>query len=204
MALEPTTRFLRAPEDSVVDDRLLTAPDDPDAARRMARLRELGLEPRPYAEFDDLARRLAHDVGTPNGFAMVNFISPDRQYFAGLYAPGGAADDVAEQAAAAAASTQPGRVMERDHGFCPHVVLGHKTWALRDVRDYPRFNSNPVVDELGIYSYLGTPLLDRDGTPLGTMCVVATEPQPWDRSGVQTIKAAAEEVVERIYRRSGA
>jgi GAF domain-containing protein len=93
--------------------------------------------------------------------------------------------------------------MGLDHGFCPHVVLGHKTWALRDVRDYPRFNSNPVVDELGIYSYLGTPLLDRNGAALGTMCVVATEAQPWDRVGVQTIKAAAEEVVQRIYHRAG-
>jgi GAF domain-containing protein len=198
MSLDPTFRPLGG---SVVDDRLITAPEDPDAPRRMARLRELGMEARPYVEFDELARRLAHDVGAPEGYAMVNFISPDQQYFAGLYAPG--SSDAAEQAAAAAASAQPGRVMDRDHGFCPHVVLGHKTWALRDVRDYPRFNSNPVVDELGIYSYLGTPLLDRDGTALGTMCVVATEAQPWDRVGVQTIKAAAEEVVQRIYHRAG-
>ncbi len=199
MSLESSTGLVRA---TGVDDRLLAAPDDPDAARRMARLRELGIEPRPYAEFDELARRLAHDVGAPDGYAMVNFIGPDQQYFAGLYAPGTGAD-AAEHAAAAAASAQPGRVMGLDHGFCPHVVLGRKTWALRDVRDYPRFNSNPVVDELGIYSYLGTPLLDRDGGTLGTMCVVATEAQPWDRVGVQTIKAAAEEVVQRIYQRAG-
>jgi GAF domain-containing protein len=198
MSPEPTFRPLAG---SVVDDRLITAPDDPDAQLRMARLRSLGMEPRPYAEFDELARRLAHDVGVPGGYAMVNFVGPDQQYFAGLYAPG--ASEAAEQAAAAAASSQPGRVMALDHGFCPHVVLGHKTWALRDVRDYPRFNSNPVVDELGIYSYLGTPLLDRNGAALGTMCVVATEAQPWDRVGVQTIKAAAEEVVQRIYHRAG-
>ncbi|HEX5405675.1 MAG TPA: GAF domain-containing protein [Pseudonocardiaceae bacterium] len=202
MAFESSTRFPHAADSPAVDDRLLTAPDDPEAARRMARLRELGVEARPYAEFDELARRLAHDVGAPDGYAMVNFIGPDQQYFAGLYAPG-AGNDVAEQAVAAAASAQPGRVMELDHGFCPHVVLGRKTWALRDVRDYPRFNSNPVVDELGIYSYIGTPLLDRDGQALGTMCVVATEAQQWDAAGVRTIKAAAEEVVQRIYQRAG-
>jgi GAF domain-containing protein len=198
MSSEPTFRPLTG---SVVDDRLITAPDDPHAPHRLARLRDLGVERQPYPEFDELARRLAHDVGVPDGYAMVNFVGPDHQYFAGLYAPG--ASTAAEQAAAAAASAQPGRVMALDHGFCPHVVLGHKTWALRDVRDYPRFNSNPVVDELGIYSYLGTPLLARDGAALGTMCVVATEAQPWDRVGVQTIKAAAEEVVQRIYHRAG-
>lgn len=201
MAIEPHTSRSPVAAGSAVDDRLLTAPDDPDAPHRMARLRELGMERRPYAEFDELARKLAYDVGVPGGYAMVNFVGPGQQYFAGLYAPtaGGAA---AEHAAAAAASA-PSRVMALDHGFCPHVVLGRKTWALRDVRDYPRFNSNPVVDELGIYSYLGTPLLDRNGATLGTMCVVATEAQPWDRTGVQTIKTAAEEVVERIYRRVG-
>jgi GAF domain-containing protein len=202
MPADPNAHLLRPPHDSVVDDRLLAAPEDPEAARRHARLTELGIQRQPYEVFDQLARKLAHDVGAPGGFAMVNFIGPDRQYFAGLYAPGGA-DELAEQAAAAASSGSPGRTMELDHGFCPHVVLGRKTWALRDVRDYPRFNSNPVVDELGIHSYLGTPLLGRDGRPLGTMCVVATEAQPWDNSRVQTIKSAAEEVVDIIYRNSG-
>jgi GAF domain-containing protein len=130
---------------------------------------------------------------------MVNLVGPDLQYFAGLYAPGGVAEDLAEQAEAGGM----GRSVDMHHGFCPHVVLGGKTWALRDVRDYPRFNSNPVVDELGIHSYLGTPLLGADGRPLGTMCVVATEPQPWDNARVQTIKAAAQEVVDLIYRTSG-
>jgi GAF domain-containing protein len=59
-------------------------------------------------------------------------------------------------------------------------VVRRKALVLDDVCDYPRFAGNPVVDKIGIRSYLGAPLLDdRTGTALGTVCVVATEPRPW-------------------------
>jgi GAF domain-containing protein len=58
-----------------------------------------------------------------------------------------------------------------------------------------------VVDEIGIRSYLGAPLIDRTGTTLGTICVVDTEPRPWGRPGLETIKALAAELMERINQR---
>lgn len=54
-------------------------------------------------------------------------------------------------------SIGPGRHMAREYGFCPHVVVRRKALVLEDVRDYPRFAGNPVVDEYGIRSYLGAP-----------------------------------------------
>ncbi|MEU9185708.1 GAF domain-containing protein [Streptomyces sp. NPDC048484] len=96
-----------------------------------------------------------------------------------------------------------GRRMARDYGFCPHVVVRHKALVLEDVRDYPRFAGNPVVDEFGIRSYLGAPLLDRTGIALGTVCVTDVEPRPWGRSGLDTIKAMAVELVEQIELREG-
>lgn len=181
------------------EHRIFT-PEDPEAEQRMARLRELGLESRPYPEFDAFARQLALDAGAPDGYAMVNFIGTAEQYFAGLYAPS-STGGVAQQAAVAATSGQPGRVMDRDHGFCPHVVVRRKALVLEDVCDYPRFAGNPVVDELGIRSYLGAPLLDRNGFALGTICVVATEPHPWGHQGLQTIKSMADAVIDHIHRR---
>ncbi|MFE1797163.1 GAF domain-containing protein [Streptomyces sp. NPDC059517] len=100
-------------------------------------------------------------------------------------------------------SIGPGRHMARDYGFCPHVVVRHKALVLEDVRDYPRFAGNPVVDEYGIHSYLGAPLLDRTGIVLGTVCVTDVEPRPWGRSGLDTIKAMAAELVEQIELREG-
>ena len=178
------------------DGYQLLTPVDQEAPQRVQRLRELGLGEDPDPEFDEFAHKLAQITGAP--YAMVNFISEDRQYFAGLHTP--SAGQTGSNAEAATAG-QPGRVMSRDHGYCPHVVVRRKALVLDDVCDYPRFAGNPVVDEIGIRSYLGAPLIDRTGTTLGTICVVDTEARPWGRQGLETIKALASELVERINQR---
>ncbi|MEU0066956.1 GAF domain-containing protein, partial [Streptomyces albidoflavus] len=93
------------------------------------------------------------------------------------------------------------RHMARDHGYCPYVVVRRKALVLEDVCDFPRFAGNPVVDEIGIRSYLGAPLIDRTGLALGTVCVVDTQPRPWGRAGLDTIKAMAAELAEQLQRR---
>ncbi len=176
------------------NERLFT-PVDEEAPRRVVRLRELGLGERPEPEFDDFALMLATSTGAP--LAMVNFVSEDRQYFAGLYAPA----FVAGGAGAVAAADDPARVMTKEQGWCPHVVVRRLPLVLDDVCAYPRFAGNPVVDEIGIRSYIGAPLIDRTGTTLGTICVVDLEPRPWGRPGLDFIKGKAAEVVEIIHRR---
>jgi GAF domain-containing protein len=173
----------------------LMTPLDEEAPRRVARLRELGLGQAPDPEFDDFARALATTTDAP--LAMVNFIGENRQFFAGLYAPGSptARTDLA------AAAADPMRVMARDHGWCPHVVVRRLPLVLDDVCDYPRFAGNPVVDEIGIRSYLGAPLIDRTGTALGTICIVDREPRPWGRPGLEFIKARAAELIGKIHER---
>ncbi|MCF6525372.1 GAF domain-containing protein [Streptomyces sp. JJ36] len=179
---------------------LLLTPDDNDAPHRVVRLRELGIGEAPVPEFDDFARKLARVTGAP--YAMVNFIDEHRQYFAGLYTP--AVDQAVELGRPADPEAGGvGRVMARDHGYCPHVVVRRKALVLEDVCDYPRFAGNPVVDEIGIRSYLGAPLIDRSGMALGTVCVVDQEPRPWGRQGLETIKSMAAELVDQIHRRDG-
>ncbi|MFI1164761.1 GAF domain-containing protein [Streptomyces sp. NPDC020801] len=173
---------------------LLLTPEDRDAPARVARLRELGIGDAPVPEFDEFARNLAHVTGAP--FSMVNFIDENRQYFAGLYAAGrpGVQLDAAPQQ-----QNQVGRTMTRDQGYCPHVVVRKKALVLEDVCDYPRFAGNRVVDEIGIRSYMGAPLIDwKTGTALGTICVVDTDTHPWGREGLATIKSLAQQLVDRI------
>jgi GAF domain-containing protein len=173
----------------------MLTPVDQEAPQRMQRLRELGLGESPDPEFDEFAHKLAQITSAP--YAMVNFIGEDRQFFAGLHTPSGQMAGNPE----ATVGNEPGRVMSRDHGYCPHVVVRRKALVLDDVCDYPRFAGNPVVDEIGIRSYLGAPLIDRTGTTLGTICVVDTEPRPWGRQGLETIKALASELIDRINQR---
>ncbi|WP_190126948.1 GAF domain-containing protein [Streptomyces inusitatus] len=177
---------------------LLLTPIDREAPVRVRRLRQLGFGDRPDPAFDQFADHLAAVTGAP--YSMVNFIDENRQYFAGLHTPSGEHNG-ADLSAAAAAGSEVSRFMARDHGYCPHVVVRRKALVLEDVCDYPRFAGNPVVDEIGIRSYLGAPLIDRTGIALGTICVVDTEPRPWGRAGLETIKALAAELIEQIHRR---
>ncbi|MFI7382309.1 GAF domain-containing protein [Streptomyces sp. NPDC049813] len=181
--------------------RLLLTPVDREASERGRRLRALGLGLRPERVFDLFADRLAGVTGAP--YAMVNFIDENRQFFAGLHTPDGRHRGGDLGTAAAGAATGAGaRYLARDHGYCPHVVVRRKALVLEDVCDYPRFAGNPVVDAIGIRSYLGAPLLDdRTGLALGTVCVVDTAPRPWGRAGLATIKASAGELMDVVRAR---
>ncbi|MFR9797975.1 GAF domain-containing protein [Streptomyces sp. MS06] len=175
--------------------RLLLTPEDREAPARVRRLRELGLEQRPDPALDVFAGHLAGLAGAP--YAMVNFLDEGGQFFAGLRVP-------VPPLPAPGERPQPelGRTLPRDHGYCPHVVARRRALALEDVRDYPRFAGNPVVDEYGIHSYLGAPLIDTTGTVLGTVCVADQSPRSWGTQGLRTIKATAAELAVRLERRA--
>ncbi|MEV6550470.1 GAF domain-containing protein [Streptomyces sp. NPDC051597] len=176
---------------------LLLTPVDREAPVRVQRLRQLGIGEHVDPAFDEFAHKLAEVTGAP--YSMVNFIDEHQQFFAGLHTPEGAHAGTDLNAVAAAGGVS--RFMARDHGYCPHVVVRRKALVLEDVCDYPRFAGNPVVDEIGIRSYLGAPLIDRTGIALGTICVVDTEPRPWGRAGLETIKSMAAELIEQIHHR---
>ncbi|NEC68583.1 GAF domain-containing protein [Streptomyces sp. SID9727] len=178
--------------------RLLLTPVDSEAPARTRRLRSLGLGEREDASFDNFdafADRVAEVTGVP--FSMVNFIDGNRQFYAGLHTPAGTRKG-SDLGATAAGS---GRHVALDHGYCPHVVVRRKALVLEDVCDYPRFAGNPVVDDIGIRSYLGAPLIDRTGIALGAVCAVDTVPRPWGRAGLDTIKSLARELVSHLDRR---
>lgn len=181
--------------------RMLLTPVDSDAPVRTQRLRSLGLGERSDASFDNFdafADRVAEVTEVP--FSIVNFIDGNRQFYAGLHTPAGTRKG-ADLGATAAGSGRSGRYVALDHGYCPHVVVRRRALVLEDVCDYPRFAGNPVVDDIGIRSYLGAPLIDRSGIALGAVCAVDTVPRPWGRAGLDTIKSLAQELVGHIHRR---
>ncbi|WP_329454557.1 GAF domain-containing protein [Streptomyces sp. NBC_01497] len=164
--------------------RMLITPEDREAPERARRLRGLGLGKRPEPAFDALALRLARLTGAP--YAGVNFLGEEGQFFAGLHTPLGPAAC---------------RDLARGRGFCPHVVARRKALVLEDVRDFPRFAANPLVDEAGIRSYLGAPVTDRAGMVLGTVCAGDTEPRRWGRAGLDMVKSFAAELTADLNRR---
>nr|WP_259334120.1 GAF domain-containing protein [Streptomyces umbrinus] len=111
---------------------------------------------------DDLATQMAEEAGFLYG--MVNAFGVE-QTFLGLHNP-------------PQESGFPivGRTMSRDHGYCPEVVERRRGLPLPEVAASPRFQSNAVVDAIGIESYFGAPIIDAvSGLALFTACVVDVE-----------------------------
>jgi hypothetical protein len=149
--------------------------------QRTLRLRILGLNAvEAEATFDRIARLAASFTHAP--LAMVNFINDERQMFRGMYVPTSSPEESADAGGGIPFDlSNLAREAPGDYGFCPHVVAQQTQLALEDVFDYPRFKGNPLVNDLGVRSYLGTPLRDNTGMILGTVCVADFKPRAWDR-----------------------
>ncbi|NYI03487.1 GAF domain-containing protein [Allostreptomyces psammosilenae] len=183
----------------------MTDHQSPGGSDRTARLTQLGLNDsdsdQAFERFAELAARL---TGAP--IAMVNFVNDERQMFRGLCLYNPSASDeaagVAPQGGGGGGQVVPYQLSRRDmpltHGFCPHVVALRSPLALNDVLAYPRFSGNPVVNELGVRSYLGTPLIDDTGTVLGTLCVLDHSPRDWGRERLKGLGLLAEALLSEV------
>ncbi len=169
-------------------------------SQRTRRLRSLGLnDPSPDEAFDRFAQLAVSITNAP--IAMVNFINDERQMFRGLYIPPSTSEDPDDGRTWAERGIPfdlPTREMPLSHGFCPHVVAHRAPLALDDVFAYPRFAGNPVVNELGVRAYLGVPLVDDDGTVIGTVCVLDREPRSWGRQRLHAMQRLAEALLSEI------
>ncbi|GAA3711250.1 GAF domain-containing protein [Streptomyces sp. NEAU-PBA10] len=169
----------------------------PPADARIHLLSQLGMD-HPDPQLDALATELAAEAGAP--YAIVNAFNPatGRQEFVGLSAP------------PANGLPQVERSMAPDWGYCPEVARRTTALVLPDVFAKPRFAVNPVVDQLGIRTYAGAPLIHTHpdgsgGEVFGTVCFVGLERM--DRSTGQAslalIKQYRDRVQQLVYQRSG-
>ncbi|GHB81843.1 hypothetical protein GCM10010306_090330 [Streptomyces umbrinus] len=163
----PDAPHTLVPAAPAVQHRIQTFTDDParelaEMAIRLTRFDELGIDMHGLEILDDLATQMAEEAGFLYG--MVNAFGVE-QTFLGLHNP-------------PQESGFPivGRTMSRDHGYCPEVVERRRGLPLPEVAASPRFQSNAVVDAIGIESYFGAPIIDAvSGLALFTACVVDVE-----------------------------
>ncbi|MDT0554926.1 histidine kinase dimerization/phospho-acceptor domain-containing protein [Patiriisocius hiemis] len=66
----------------------------------------------------------------------------------------------------------------RDVSFCSHAILEPDTlFIIEDSRKDPRFKENPIVSKRSAIFYAGKALVNKDGFPLGTLCIFDTKPR---------------------------
>ena len=74
--------------------------------------------------------------------------------------------------------TAPGSV-PLSHSLCKHVVGMGRPLIVRDALAHPLVKDNQGVREYGIAAYIGEPLHDPDGKPVGSFCVMDRNANDW-------------------------
>lgn len=78
------------------------------------------------------------------------------------------------------------RQTPRETSFCAYTMQGSTQMVVQDARLDPRFATNPLVlGDPHIRFYAGAPLLLRDGTQIGALCVIDRSP----RAGLTTLQS---------------
>ncbi len=158
----------------------MSAPPQPsNEASRLATLARTGLlGSAPDPAFDDLAELAALVCGAP--LAAVHLIAADRQWAKSRFG------DLPVEVA-------------RSHAICAHAILEPDLLVVPDAREDPRFAASPFVTGApGLRFYAGAPLLMRDGSALGALCVMATAPRELGAQQRRALVALARQVVTQI------
>lgn len=159
-------------------DRLLFSRDldGVTAAERLAAVERAGLLDTPPEESFDRATRLAARLlSVP--VSLVTIVAADRQFFKSQQ---GLGEPWASR-----------RETPLSHSFCKHVVADDRPLVVADARQHPLVASNAAVDDLGVVAYLGVPVRDDAGQPLGALCAINDRPRRWDDDDLAVLEDLA-------------
>lgn len=137
----------------------MQAPGKPDnEAVRLKQLQSLKLLDTPPEErFDRLTRLARRLFNVP--IALVSLVDANRQWF--------------KSNAGLETSETP-----REVSFCGHAILEDEIMEICDAEHDVRFHDNPLVKgQPGIRFYAGHPLSLDDGSKMGTLCLLDTQPR---------------------------
>ncbi|RZF66540.1 response regulator [Sphingomonas populi] len=131
--------------------------------------------------FDEVARLAADLCGTPIG--VVNLIGADRQFFKAEVGLGV-------------------RETPLETSFCRHAILEQDFLLVPDATADDRFSSNPLVTaESGLRFYAGALLKAPNGLPIGTLCVLDTQPRDLSELQQRALKVLANQVMSQFEMR---
>jgi PAS domain S-box-containing protein len=132
----------------------------------------------PEQDFDDLVRVAAQVCGVP--IALVSLVDSERQWFK-------------------AALGIEARQTPRDIAFCAYAIQHRGVFMVEDATKDARFANNPLVTgETGVRFYAGEPLETPEGLPLGTLCVLDTEPRSLTPDQLFALKTLARQVASQL------
>lgn len=159
--------------------RWQNAPLPADEPARLAALERLHvLDTPPEERFDRYTRDACKLLDVP--FAVVSLIDQNRQWFKSRHGL-----EIAET--------------PRDQSVCTHTILDEHVLQVPDLTKDDRFADNPIVTgPLGLRFYAGVPLVLRDGSRVGTLCVGDQRPRLLDDGQVAQLQDLANAVRDEL------
>lgn len=158
---------------------MMIAPKHEQEAARLAALDSYNiLDSLPEADYDNIISLAATICDMP--MALVTLVDDKRQWFK---AKVGA--DVEET---------PIEV-----SFCAHAILQDDVFMVPDTSKDERFADNPLVTgpfQLGFYA--GVPLVNEDGLPLGTVCVLDQKPREFSEEQQKALSILGQQAMRLL------
>jgi K+-sensing histidine kinase KdpD len=129
-------------------------------------------------EFDEIIELIAHICQAP--VAVINLVAEDRQWFKAELGLGT-------------------RETPLETSFCAHALLEPGLLVVPNLTTDERFACNPLVTgESGFRFYAGALLETPDGYPIGTLCVLDTEPRDLDEHQRAALSTLAHHVMNLL------
>ena len=146
------------------------------APRQLKALSAYGLiDALPEKGYEELSKLAAYVCGTP--YALISFVDRDRKW---LEAKLGC--DYPET--------------HRSSSFFARTIASASTLVIPDAQIDERFNKDPlVVEHPRLRFYAGTPIVERDGSILGIVCSIDTQPRTMSAGQTAAFEALARQVL---------
>lgn len=148
-------------------------------------LSQLGLvDSDPEAPFDNLTALAASMLGAPVSLVSIVEFGHDRQFFKSQR---GVPEPWASR-----------RQTPLSHSFCQHVVRENAPLVVENAPEHPLVRDNRAIPELGVTAYLGVPIYDPVGIPVGALCVIEGQRRAWSEANLETLSKLAACVSDAI------